>query len=176
MKDAYADDLSDFIRNGKLDGYELTDEELAQFLEVWRWSMWTRYGTPSVPEHNINDAVHRLQAHMLQCYGVEVDYNTMLIMRQELEPLMYLRVWWDMRRVLLFFLKPQNWLALVRSVIRARRYEQLHPLEDRRTRQRGYAKADMERVNERAPDLVRRKYWHRLGASPIEQRERPGWW
>jgi hypothetical protein len=176
MRDIYADDLSDFIRNGKLDGYELTDEELAQFLEVWRWTVWTRYGTPSVPDHTIVDAVQHLQAHMEQRYGVEVDYNTLLLLREELEPLMYMRVLWDIKRVVLYFLRPRNMLLLLRTLSRARRYNRTQPLRDFRTHRFGYAKADMEQVHEQAPDLVRRKYWHRLGASLQEMRKRPDWW
>ena len=81
------------------DGYELTDEELASFLEVWRWSIWTRYGRPTSPDHSIDDATQRLQAHMTQHHHVDVEYNTLLLLRQELEPMLYLRLLWDFPRV-----------------------------------------------------------------------------
>jgi hypothetical protein len=176
MNDAYADDLSDFIRNGILDGYELTDEELAHFLEVWRWSIWTRYGTPTSPDHVIDDATHRLQAHMAQHHHVDVDYNTLLLLRQELEPIIYLRVLWDFPRVVAYFLKPRNWLTLLRSITRARRYDRLYPINDPRTRRRGYPKHDLALTQERAPDLLRRKYWHRVAASMHELQKRPDYW
>ena len=119
MKDAFAEDLSDFIRNGKLDAYELTDEELADFLEVWRWAAWRRRTLPSGPDADIVDTALQFQAMMQQTHGVEVDYNTFLLLRQELEPLMYLRILRELRRALLYFLQPRNLVALVRTLARA---------------------------------------------------------
>jgi hypothetical protein len=176
MKDAYSDDLSDFIRNGKLDGYELTDEELAHFLEVWRWAIWSRRNEPSGPDHDIIDATQRLQSHMAQDYQVEVDYNTLLLLRQELEPLMYLRVLRDFPRALGYFLRPRNLLALFRSIVRVRRYACIEGVNDWRTGRRGYPRRTLDALHETAPDLVQRKYWRRVGVSSFEPRKKPYFW
>lgn len=170
MKDAFADDLSDFIRNGKLDAYELTDSELAEFLEVWRWTVWRRRTQPSGPDADIVEAAQQFQAVMRDEYGVEVDYNTLLLLREELEPLMYLRVLRDLRRALVYFLQPRNLVNLLRVVGRARRYERTAPLVDWRTYRKGYPRAAMGRLADPAPDLVRRKYWRRVGPdTPVKR-------
>jgi hypothetical protein len=170
MKDAFAEDLSDFIRNGKLDAYELTNAELAEFLEVWRWMVWRRRTLPSGPDADIVEVAQQLQALMRDEYGVEVDYNTLLLLREELEPLMHLRVLRDLRRAVAYFLQPRNLLSLLRVMSRARRYEQTAPLVDWRTYRRGYPRAAMRQLNEPAPDLVRRKYWRRVGPdTPVKR-------
>ncbi|PJF26743.1 MAG: hypothetical protein CUN53_06695, partial [Phototrophicales bacterium] len=74
MKEAYRDDLSDFIRYGKLDAYELTDEELARLLEVWRWAEWKRRTHPTAIDYDIIDAAKRLQARLARERNVEVEY------------------------------------------------------------------------------------------------------
>lgn len=170
MKDAFVEDLSDFIRNGRLDAYELTDEELADFLEVWRWATWRQRTQPTGPDADIVDAAQQFQAQMRQRHGVEVDYNTLLLLRQELEPLMYLRILREVRRALGYFLQPQNWRALFRSLARARRYERTAPLVDWRTYQKGYPRAAMRQIQDPAPDLLRRKYWRRVGPdAPVKR-------
>ena len=172
MQDAYSDDLSDFIRHGRLDGYELTDEELARFLEVWRWTVWTRRSQPSGPDFDVVDAVTRLQTHLDKTYGVEVEYNTLLLLRQELEPLMYWRVLANTPRALFYFLRPRNLLALIRGIRRTRRYRDIPPVMQRG--QRGYPASLLDQVNERAPDLLKRKYW--MTRLSFERRHWPHLW
>jgi hypothetical protein len=170
MKDAFVDDLRDFIRNGKLDAYELTDSELAEFLEVWRWAVWRRRTQPSGPDADIVEATTHVQTLLRQQYGVDVDYNTLLLLREELEPLMYWRVLHDLRRALGFFLQPSNLLRLWRVWQRARRYQRTAPAVDWRTHEQGYPRAAMSRVNDPAPDLLRRKYWRRVGPdTPVKR-------
>ena len=93
MRDAV--DLTEFARHGKLDAYELTDEELARLLELWRWTAWTHRNTPSGPDHDILDEAHRLQRQLARQNNMEMEYNTALLLKQELEPLMHLRVLLD---------------------------------------------------------------------------------
>jgi hypothetical protein len=176
MQDAYADDLSDFIRNGKLDCYELTDEELARFLEVWRWSIWTRLSDPSGPDHDVLDVAHHLEMHMARHHGVEVDYNTLLLLRQEIEPLMYLRVLYNLPHALLYFLDPRNLLHLFRSLRRIGRYKRIKSVSDDHG-ERGYPVRTMDEIKDRAPDLLRRVYWRRIGQNSVEMwRRQDTWW
>ncbi len=170
MKDAFAEDLSDFIRNGKLDAYELTDDELAAFLEVWRWAVWRQRTLPTGPDADVVDAAQQFQTMMKQTHGVEVDYNTLLLLRQELEPLMYLRVLRELRRAICYFLQPRNLIALFRTRARVRRYEHTAPLVDWRTYQKGYPRAAMSQFEDPAPDLLQRKYWRRVGPdTPVKR-------
>ncbi len=174
MRDAYSDDLSDFIRHGTLDCYELTDEELARFLELWRWTVWTRRNQPSGPDFEVVDAVTRLQDHLDKAYGVEIEYNTMLLLRQELEPLMYMRVLANVPRAIGYFLRPRNLLALARSLRRTHRYHDVAPVMQH-DGERGYPSTVLDQLHERPPDLLRRKYWTtRLS---FERRHWPHlWW
>lgn len=170
MKDAFADDLSDFIRNGKLDAYELTDEELAEFLEVWRWSVWRRRTQPTGPDADVADATYQFQNVMQREHGVEVDYNTLLLLRQELEPLMVLRILREFRQALFYFLQPRNLPALFRSLARARRYQRTAPHVDWRTHRQGYPRIAMTHIEDPAPDLLQRKYWRRVGPdTPVKR-------
>ncbi|MFO7323182.1 MAG: hypothetical protein DIU68_015750 [Chloroflexota bacterium] len=171
MRDAFCEDLSDFIRNDKLDAYELTDDELAQFLEVWRWATWRRRTRPNAVDADIADAVQQLQTSMMEQYGVEVDYNTLLLLRQELEPLMYWRILAEFRRALVYFLHPRNLLSLLKTLRRVSRYAKLDPLVDRRTYRRGYPRLAMGSLHDPAPDLLKRHYWRQVGmTSAIERR------
>lgn len=170
MKGAFAEDLSDFIRNGKLDAYELTDEELSEFLEVWRWSAWRQRTQPSGPDADISAAAQQFQAMMRRQHGVEVDYNTLLLLREELEPLMYWRVLREIRRALTFFLNPANIMKLLRVMARTRRYDRTPPMVDWRTYEHGYPRAAMQCFEDPAPDLLQRKYWRRVGPdAPVKR-------
>jgi len=168
MNAAYRDDLVDFIRNNKLDGYELTDEELAQFLEVWRWSVWTHRATPTGPDYEINDAVQHLRRYLASNHNIEVEYNTVLLLKQEIEPLMYWKVLRDLPRALRYFLGLKGLLSLVRTWRQVRRYNQLEPARDAYANPLGYPVSAMCEYRDKAPDLLKRPYWHPIGLQTLE--------
>jgi hypothetical protein len=186
--DSYRDDLSDFIRHHKLDAYELTDDELAAFLEVWRWSIWTNRREPSIPDSDVLDATRQLQRRMAHEHNVEVDYNTLLLLKQEAEPLMHLRVLTAAPRALLYFLRLRGLWALICSLRRVRRYEWMNTAVDRQGQRRDprdphghiqyrlYPRILLERLRERAPDLMKRAYWRPLSSTPLEERKRLDFW
>jgi hypothetical protein len=176
MHHAYCDDLCDFIRNQKLDCYELTDEELMHFFEVWRWTIWTRRRGGA--DFDVFDATNHLQAHMAQRYGVHIDYNTLLLLRQEAEPLMHWRIVSQALRSLLYFVNPLNWLLLWQTLRRVGRYQRMQAVVEGNDHQRrGYPKWGIERLRERCPDLLRRTYWRQIGAHRFEVSRCPDlWW
>jgi hypothetical protein len=176
MGEAYRDDLSDFIRHGKLDAYELTDEELARLLEVWRWSVWTRHTQPSPIDHDISAAACHLQARLACERNVEVEYNTALLLKAELEPLMMLRALSCFPRALAYFLHPKRWLALLRGMVRARRYSRLRPAQDAYGNPLGYPTAHMEGACGRAPDLLKRRYWRQISPYSFSDRKTLNYW
>src|SRR5664279_3837669 len=102
MANFYKDDLVDFTRYGKLDAYELTDEELAHMLEVWRWSVGSHDGSP---DEDVRAAAQGLQRHLAHAHNIEVEYNTALLLKQEIEPLIYLRALLHVPHALAYFLR-----------------------------------------------------------------------
>lgn len=180
--DSYRDDLSDFIRHHRLDAYELTDDELAAFLEVWRWSIWTNHREPSVPDADVLDATRQLQRRMAHEHNVEVDYNTLLLLKQEAEPLMHLRVLSAVPRALLYFLRLRGLWALCCALRRVRRYEGMEKDLVRaqsshgHIQYRAYPRMLLERLRERAPDLIKRAYWRPLSSTSLEERKRLDFW
>lgn len=176
MRDAYCDDLSDFIRNQKLDCYELTDDELTHFFEVWRWTVWRRRRDGA--DADVLDATHHLQAHMAQSYRVNVDYNTLLLLRQEAEPLMHWRVLTQVWAALLYFLNPAHLPLLWRTIRRTRRYDSVRPATEGNDQTRtGYPKRCFVRLEERPPDVLRRTYWRQIGPQRFDVTRCPDlWW
>lgn len=170
-------DLSEFARYGKLDAYELTDEELARLLELWRWTAWKHRTTPSGPDHDILDEVQALQRDLAQKQNIETEYNTILLLKQELEPLMYLRVLLDVPKAVRYFLRPQGWLKLIQALRQARRCQSVQPVRDRHRGVLGYPRRLLEMYHGRAPDLLKRRYWRQLSPYSFEQRKRMDlWW
>lgn len=170
-------DLSEFIRYGRLDAYELTDEELARLLEVWRWTAWVETGTPSGPDHDILEAVHALQRRLAYEQNVETEYNTVLLLKAELEPLMHLRVLLDVPLALRYFLRIGGPLALWRAYRQARRYRRLEPVRGQNGGERGYPRRLLETLKLRPPNLLKRRYWRQLSPHSFEQRKRlDRWW
>jgi hypothetical protein len=176
MKEAYQDDLSDFIRYGRLDAYELTDEELARLLEVWRWSEWKRRTHPSAIDRDVIAAAQRLQARLARERDVEVEYNTALLLKAELEALMFARALLDFPRAVAYFLHPRRWIHFLRSIIRARRYNRIAPLQDAYGNPLGYPAAKLDAFCGRAPDLLKRRYWRQLAPYTFEERKRLDYW
>ncbi|MBC7814244.1 MAG: hypothetical protein H7175_24025 [Burkholderiales bacterium] len=180
--DSYHDDLSDFIRHHRLDAYELTDDELAEFLEVWRWSLWMNHREPSIPDADVLDSTRQLQRRMAHEHNVEVDYNTLLLLKQEAEPLMYLRVLTAVPRAVLYFLRLRGLWALFCSLRRVRRYEWLDKVVDKQREPQGhiqrrlYPRLLLERLRERAPDLAKRAYWRPLSSTSLDERKRLDFW
>ncbi len=172
--DGYREDLIDFVRYGRLDAYDLTDEELAQMLEVWRWAVWYERHQPSAPDHDVLAASRRLQRTLAKEHDIEVEYNTALLMKQEIEPLMYLRVLLDVPRALSYFLRPRGWLSFFCAILQARRYKRIPPIIDERTEKPAYPR--MYGCKGRAPDLLKRPYWRQLSPYTFQDRKKMDYW
>ncbi len=170
MADYYRDDLADFTRYGKLDAYELTDDELAHMLEVWRWSVWQGRRNPG---DDVRAASQRFQRQLAR-RNVEVEYNTTLLLKQEIEPLIYLRVLLDVPKALLYFLR--NGGALIRAVRQHRRYRQVKPICDHNGAPLGYPRQTLDALHVGAPDIVHRPYWRQLDPHNFEERKRLDDW
>ncbi len=175
MQDVYHDDLRDFVRYGKLDAYELTDEELARLLDVWRWSVWTKR---TGPDFDVHDLTFRLERRLMRQFDVEVEYNTRFALKHELEPLMYLRVLLDLPRALWYFANPRRWRALVQSIRHVRRYRHIRPvLGEQVTEGKGYPRPTLESTELPCPNLLKRRYWRRISDATLDERERAShWW
>jgi hypothetical protein len=169
-------DLSEFARYGKLDAYELTDDELARLLELWRWTAWIHRTTPSGPDHDILNEAHNLQRRLAQTHNIEMEYNTALLLKQELEPLMYLRVLLDVKRALRYFLRPRGMVALFRALRQVARYRKLAPVRDRQRGGYGYPRTALEQFRGRSPDLLKRRYWRQLSPYSYDERKRMDYW
>lgn len=176
MNEAYQDDLSDFVRYGKLDAYELTDDELACMLEVWRWTQWTTRSQPSALDFDVIDSTQGLQRRLANDKNIEVEYNTALLLKSEIEPLMVLRILFSIPRAVLYCLNPRCWWALVRAIRQIRRYGRLRPIQDAYGNPLGYSTAHMSHVQPTAPDLLKRRYWRQLSPYSFEERKRLDYW
>lgn len=169
--DYYRDDLVDFARYGKLDAYELTDEELARLLEVWRWSVWS--GRQS-PEDDVREASRRLQRRLAHGHNIEVEYNTTLLLKQEVEPLLYLRTLIDVPKALAYFAR--HGFALLRALRQHRRFSRLAPARDHNGAPIGYPRPTLDAMRVRPPDVLHRHYWHQLSFYSFEERKRLDYW
>ena len=171
MADFYRDDLTDFARYGKLDAYELTDEELACLLEVWRWSVSRQR---SSPVDDVRDAARRLQRHLAQVHNIEVEYNTALLLKQEIEPLIYLRTLLDVPKALAYFLR--HGVALLRAIRQQQRYAQIVPVRDSDGVPLGYPRTEFKALHARPPDVLSRRYWRQLSPYSFADRKRLDYW
>ncbi|MDZ4764191.1 MAG: hypothetical protein SGI73_06525 [Chloroflexota bacterium] len=176
MNETYQDDLSDFVRYRKLDAYELTDEELAAMLEVWRWTQWMARNQPSTLDYDVIDATQRFQRHLARDKNVEVEYNTALLLKSEIEPLMILRLLFSVPRVLGYCLNPRRWWALLRAAHQIRRYQRLRPLQDAYGNPLGYPVERMLALHPHTPDLLKRRYWRQLSPYTFADRKRLDYW
>jgi hypothetical protein len=167
--------LDEFVRLGTLDAYELTDEELARLLELWRWTAWTDRCTPNGIDRDIQHAAHGLQRELAE-RGIDLEYNTALLLKQEIEGLMHWRALADVPRALWYFVRRLRLAALVRAVQQARRYESLRPNHSEDAADRGYPRAALEAWRGAPPDLLRRRYWRSLTPHSFEERRRLKWW
>ncbi|MBL8133941.1 MAG: hypothetical protein JNL42_18915 [Anaerolineae bacterium] len=162
-------DLKDFVRYGVLDAYELTDEEIAALLEVWRWSVWTERETP---DDDVRAALVRLQRALAHQHDAEVEYNTAMLLKQEIEPLLYLRTLRDLPAALFFFVTHP--LALLRALRHARRAK-VPPLRGQDGEPLGYP-TDALPSRLRPPDLLKRAYWKQVSPYTFAQRKRMDYW
>ncbi len=162
-------DLQDFARYGKLDAYELTDEELAHLLEVWRWSVWTGRGAPA---DEVRATTYQLQRELARLHNIEVEYNTAHLLKQEIEPLLHLHALINAPKALWYLLK--NGRALIRAWMQMRRYQRTKPLCDADGAPLGYPRRALGR--RRAPDLWAQPYWHQVSPYTFEQRKRMDYW
>ena len=172
MADFYRDDLVDFTRYGKLDAYELTDDELAAMLEVWRWSVDQQRASPM---DDVRAVGQRFQRQLARARNVEVEYNTTLLLKEEIEPLIYLRVLLDLPKALIYFLR--NGGALIRAIRQHRRYHAIKPVRDTDGVPLGYPRQNLEALHMRPPDVLHRTYWRQLSPNSFEDRKRlDDWW
>ncbi len=169
--DYYQDDLVDFTRYGKLDAFELTDEELARLLEVWRWSVWNARHSP---EDDVREAARRLQRRLAHAHNVEVEYNTALLLKQEIEPLLHLRALLDAPKALAYFLR--HGVAFVRAIRQRRRLNRVTPVRDHQRRPGRLSASGARCAHVRPPDVLRRHYWHQLSFYSFEERKRLDYW
>lgn len=169
MSEHYQTDLKDFARYGVLDAYELTDEEIAALLEVWRWAFWTERSCPS---DEVRDAVVRLQRHLAQVYDTEVEYNTAMLLKQEIEPLVHLRVLRDLPKAFQYFLRHP--LELVRAMLHVGR-AQVPPLRGQDGEPLGYPREQLPKKLH-APDLLKRAYWRQVSPFTFAQRKSMDYW
>lgn len=177
MREGFPEDLRDFIRNGALDAYELTDEEIARMLEVWRWGVWRERAALHTAERDVRESTQRLQRHLARTYNIEVEYNTAFLLKQEIEALMFLRTLRDVPRAIAYFLRPTRWFALLRAHRRAKRYEHLPPAADGHGNEHGYPAMELAEFRGRAPNLLKRRYWRQISPYTFEQRkQKDQWW
>ncbi|MBI1258289.1 MAG: hypothetical protein GC204_12520 [Chloroflexi bacterium] len=166
------DDLSDFARYGRLDAYELTDDELARMLEVWRWSLGRHDGSP---DEDVRAAAQGLQRQLARAYNVEVEYNTALLLKQEIEPLIYLRTLLHVPQALGYFVRHAP--ALIRALYQHRRYHRIAAVRDTNGAPLGYPRPALDAYHAQPPDLLHRPYWRQLSACSFEDRKRlDEWW
>lgn len=177
MQDVYHDDLRDFVRNGRLDAYELTDAELARFLELWRWSAYTRRTTPSSPDFDAYDMVERLERHLYRNHNIEIEYNTRLLLRSELEAMMYMNVLLEAPRALLYFINPQNWLTTIATLRNIRRARRIKPVLGEQEREcRGYPRRLLNQARLPRIDLLARTYWRQISPHTTKERIQDDMW
>lgn len=176
-KEEVREDLSEFARYGRLDAYELTDDELARLLEVWRWHAWTQGQDLAAADRAVIDRVRALQRRLAHTHDIETEYNTALLLKQEIEPLMHLRTLADALASLRYCLNPRVWLSLARALLRIRRYRRIRPVTDSDGARIGYPRRLLARFRGHAPDLMRRKYWRPLHDETYAERKRSdAWW
>ena len=171
MADYYRDDLLDFVRYGKLDAYELNDEDLAALLEVWVWSVERERTSPA---DDVREISCRLQRHLARVHNIEVEYNTALLLKQEIEPLIYLRALLDLPKAIAYFLTHGR--AFLRAVRQRRRCRQILPVRDTDGAPRGYPRRALDDRQVHPPDVLHRPYWRQLSPYSFEDRKRLDYW
>jgi hypothetical protein len=163
-------DLKDFTRYGTLDAYELTDEEIAALLEVWRWTSWR---TRETPADEVRDRVAALQRQLAHTSDVEVEYNTAGLLKGAIEPLIYLRVLVDLPRALLWFARHP--LALARALLAVRRLRRVQPARGQNGEPLGYPIESLP-PHLYAPDLLKTTYWKQVSPFTFAERKRLDYW
>ncbi|MBW4438611.1 MAG: hypothetical protein KME04_15830 [Pleurocapsa minor GSE-CHR-MK-17-07R] len=169
--------MADFARFGSLDAYDLTDDELAQMLELWRWTVWKAAHQPSAVDHDILQAVQAFQRQLAEKHDLDMEYNTALLLKQELEPLMHFRALRMFPAAMWYFVRRLNPLVFLRAWHRARRYDALEASRGQRPSDRGYPRELLESFRGRPPNMLKRKYWRSLTAHSYDERKQmKRWW
>jgi hypothetical protein len=168
--------LEQFARYGRLDAYELTDEEIARLLEVWRYEIWRDGARTQLSDRQILDAVKSLQRRLAYEHDIEIEYNTLLLLKTEIEPLANYAVLRDGLRALCWFLHPLRWWTFARVSWRARRYRKIDPARVQDELLEGYPIYSLNRFRGRAPDLLKRKYYRPFSAHSYEERKKLDEW
>jgi len=171
------DDLSEFARYGRLDAYELTDHELVQMLEVWRWHIWTHGRDLPAADRAVLEGVRDLQRRLARTHDIETEYNTVLLLKEESEPLMHVRMLGEACASLRYCLNPRRWYGLLLALLHIRRYRKIQPVTNSDGARIGYPRRLLAQFRGRVPDLMRRKYWRPLSGDTYEERKRSdAWW
>jgi hypothetical protein len=169
--------MAEFARFGTLDAYDLTDDELAQMLELWRWTVWKAAHQPSAVDHDILNAVQAFQRQLAEKHDIDMEYNTALLLKQELEPIMHMRALRAFPSAIWYFVRRLNPLVFLRAWYRARRYDRLEPSRGQRPGDRGYPRDLLEAYTGRPPNMLKRKYWRSLTSESFDERRRmKRWW
>lgn len=168
-------DLHEFARRHRLDAYELTDRELAELVEVWRWALWRARTRPTPTDHDILEAARDLRRRLARDHNLDVEYNTFYLLKDEAEPLLHLRALWAGWAALLYFLHPRALLRLPVTWWRAWRYARTAPVPEN-TAGLVYPRAALRSLRLRPPRLLRRKYWHPIGSATLDERKRTEEW
>ena len=142
-------------------------------LEVWRWSVGRHDGSP---DEDVRAAAQGLQRHLARAYNVEVEYNTALLLKQEIEPLIYLRTLLHVPQALGYFLRHAPRAA-------SRRYASIvaisnsSPVRDTNGAPLGYPRPVLDTYHADPPDMLHRPYWRQLSPYDFEDRKRlDDWW
>lgn len=169
-------DLHEFARRDLLDAYELTDRELAEMLEVWRWGVWQSHSQPTPTDHDILAATDDLRRQLAHQHNLDIEYNTLYLLRSEIEPTLHLRALEAGWAALVYFAHPSRWLSFARTLWRARRYRRTPPVPEEKSAALLYPRAPLSLTRLHAPDLLKRRYWHPIGWTPMEERKRTDQW
>jgi hypothetical protein len=138
--------------------------------------VWRKRNQPTAPDFDVLEASRKIQRQLAAKYNIEVEYNTTLLMKQEIEPLMYLRVLLDVPKAIAYFVRPSRWLPLVRAFRQARRYKRVEAMIDPRSKQTCYPKFFLETFRIKAPNLLKRPYWRQLSPYTFDQRKQMDYW
>lgn len=170
--------MTDFVRYGMLDAYELNDDDLAQMLELWRWTVWMRANQPNGIDHDVLEAVHSLQRKLAQNQNADLEYNTAILLKQDIEALMYLRCLFNAPRAVWYFARRMRVFTLMRAFIQSRRYSKMQrSYSEGSAANRGYPRHALEHFHGKAPDMMKRHYWRSLTFKTFQERKHcEMWW
>jgi hypothetical protein len=174
--DGVDSDLHEYARREQLDAYELTDRELAELLEVWRWRVWHTHTRPTPTDRDAAEAVRALRRQLAREHDLDLDYNTFYLLREECTPLLHLRALWAGYDALVWFAHPRRWPLFWRTLWRAWRCARTPSVPEEAAPHLLYPRDRLERARLHAPDLLRRRYWRPIGGASLDVRKQTDEW